>query len=46
MTWLDRVMVTVLALGVLAAVIMLVMRLRTAWKARQSRFTSSTNYRL
>ncbi|MDN7445277.1 hypothetical protein QZM64_39600 [Burkholderia cepacia] len=46
MTWLDRVMVTVLALGVVAAVIMLVMRLRTAWKARQSRFTSSTNYRL
>ncbi|WP_175011179.1 hypothetical protein [Burkholderia lata] len=46
MTWLDRVMVTVLALGVIAAGIMLVMRLRTAWKARQSRFTSSTNYRL
>ncbi len=46
MTWLDRVMVTVLVLGVIAAIIMLGMRLRTAWKARQSRFTSSTNYRL
>lgn len=46
MTWLDRVMVTVLVLGVIAAIIMLGVRLRTAWKARQSRFTSSTNYRL